>query len=154
MRLAVALLVTMLACSKAAAPLLPAAGLARVEALGGPAVFGPVFARLDSALTGAQRDTLRRTLPDSSSMYHMSLGLWLRNEVILEDTVLTAYMETQGVRQRDDMSDLLLQAYGAYLRGTPIDVRAIIARIPPPPTGFVRLPPPPAKHHDLLSNDR
>ena len=139
--LASALLVSMLACgSKAAAPSLPPAGPARVAALGGPKEFGPVFARLDSALTSSQRDTLRRTLPDSSGLYHMSLGLWLRNEVILGDTALTAYMETHAIRQRDDMSDLLLQAYGAYLRGTSIDVPAIRARSPPPPTGFVRLP--------------
>ncbi len=143
MRLAAALLVPMIACTgKAAGPVLPPTGPARVEALGGPSEFGPVFARLGSVLTGAQRDTLRRMLPDSSGVYHMPLGLWLRNEVIPGDTALTAYMEGHRVRHRDDMSDLLLQAYGAYLRGTPIDVPAIIARIPPPPTGFVRLPAP------------
>ncbi|HEY8832098.1 MAG TPA: DUF6794 domain-containing protein [Gemmatimonadaceae bacterium] len=144
MRLTIAILSTVLGCSssKVARPTLPPAGLARVVALGGPEELAPVFGRLDSSLSAARRDTLRRTLPDSSGLYHMSIGLWLRNEVIRDDTTLSRFMNRYRIRQRDDMSDLLLQAYGAYLRGTPIDVPAIIARIPPPPTGFRRLPAP------------
>ena len=128
-RLSFALLLLATGCSGRAEPAdrLPESGAARVAALGGPAEFAPVFTRLDSALPVDERVTLRRTLPDSSARYHMSIGLWLRNEVLRVDEPLMRYMMTQGIHQRDDMSGALLQGYGAHLRGERMSMDSVRA---------------------------
>jgi hypothetical protein len=91
------------------------------------------FRALDSLLTPAQRDTLRRTLPDTLARYHMSLGLFLRNGPLRTEEGLVRYFLAHGVRHRDDMSAVVLNAYGQYLRGETVDIAAAIRRVPPAP---------------------
>lgn len=110
-------------------------------------VVPPALARaivfLDSALPPATKDRLRHALPDSSIYYHMSLGMWLRNEAGLwRGGEIADSMRAHGVRHPDDMSDVILRAYGFYLRGKPINLDSLLGRVPPPPTGFELLGPP------------
>lgn len=100
-----------------------------------PLEFQPVFMALDTRLTRGQRDTMRTALRDSSWMYHMSVGLMIRNEFGLwRGGPLQSYFLARGVKHPDDMSGIVLEAYGSYLRGEPIDVPALIRRQPPAPS--------------------
>ncbi len=98
---------------------------------------------MDSALTPADRDTLRRWLPDSSIDLHMSVGLWLRNEAGLwKGGPIADSMRAHGIQHPDDMSDIILRGYGLYLRGESIDLDSLIRTAPQPPLpqSFEKLP--------------
>jgi hypothetical protein len=117
----------------------------RLTGVGEPAPmleFAKAFHTLDSALTPAQRDTLRRTLPDTKARYHMSVGLYIRNEVLRPATgePLVRYFLARGVSHRDDMSGVLLDLYGEYLRDQSLNIDGAIRRIPPPPKEFKVIP--------------
>lgn len=102
-----------------------------------PLALAPAFALLDSSLSATERDTLRRWLPDSAVLYHMSLGMWLRNNGGLwRGGPVADSLRSRGLQHPDDMSQLILQAYGLYLNDLPIDVAVLVAKIPPPPTGY------------------
>jgi hypothetical protein len=105
-------------------------------------VFAQAFRQLDSALTPEQRDTLRRTLPDTTAQYHMSVGLYIRNEILrpASGAPLLEFFAARGIQHRDDISGALLDLYGQYLRGQPLDVDGAIRRIPPAPKEFKVLP--------------
>ena len=102
-----------------------------------PPALAPAFRMLDSTLTLAQRDTLREWLPDGALRLHFSLGMALRNEAGLwRGGPVADSLRARGVRHPDDMSHVILLAYGHYLRGEPIDLAAIIQEVPPPPTEY------------------
>jgi hypothetical protein len=102
-----------------------------------PPAVAPAFALLDSALAPGVRDTLRSWLPDSAIRFHLSLGMWLRNEAGLwRGGPVADSLRVRGVQHPDDMSHVILQAYGLYLRGMPIDLAALVRAVPPPPVGF------------------
>ena len=93
-----------------------------------PAALVGVFQALDSALSIDQRSLLRRTLPDASLRYHFELGMWIRNEFGLwRGSALRDSLQALGVEHPDAMSDVVLKAYGLYLRQEPIDLRALAA---------------------------
>jgi hypothetical protein len=99
-----------------------------------PPALAPSFALLDSALTPAMRDSLRVLLPDRAIDLHLSLGMWLRNNGGLwRGGPVADSLRARGVRHPDDMSHVILQAYGLYLRERPIDLDALIRALPPPP---------------------
>ena len=105
-----------------------------------PALAG-AFAFLDSALTPASRDSLRRWLPDSAIALHLTVGMWLRNEAGLwKGSAIAESLRAHGVHHPDDMSDVILRGYGLYLRGDSIDLTSLIGSLAPPPTGFKVLP--------------
>ena len=102
------------------------------EFRGSPAL-APAFALLDSEFSEAQRDTLRQLLPDSAISLHFSVGLWLRNEARLwRGGPVADSLRARGVNHPDDMSHVILQAYGHYLRGDSVDLDVLINQIPPP----------------------
>jgi hypothetical protein len=107
-----------------------------------PPALAPAFVLLDSAFTSAEKDTLRQLLPDSAIVLHFSVGMWLRNEAGLwQGGPIADSLRARGVIHPDDMSDLILRAYGYYLRGDSVDLDALIRQIPPPPEReFVDLP--------------
>lgn len=99
-----------------------------------PAAIAPAFALLDSTLAAADRQTLRRTLPDSAGLYHHTLGMRLRNEAGLwRGGTVADSLRARGVRHPDDMSRVILQAYGFHLRGEPVPLDSLIRAIPPSP---------------------
>jgi hypothetical protein len=110
-----------------------------------PGEFVSSFRALDSLLTPAQRDTLRGTLPDTLARYHMSLGLFLRNGPLRTDEGLVRYFLAHGVRHRDDMSAVVLDAYGQYLRDEAVNVAAAIQRVPRAPAELYETLPPPRR---------
>jgi hypothetical protein len=85
-----------------------------------------VFQALDTVLSIEQRLLLRRTLPDDSHRYHFPLGMWIRNEFGLwRGGPLRDSLMALGIDHPDGMSDVVLKAYGLYLREEPIDLRAL-----------------------------
>ena len=99
-----------------------------------PPVLAPAFALLDSSLSRADRDALRRTLPDSAILYHLSLGRWLRNTGDLwKGGPVAESLRAHGVNHPDDMAQVILQAYGLYLRGKPINLDSLVRQLPPAP---------------------
>jgi hypothetical protein len=128
-RLVIVALVS-LACTKPAAHAAPAI----------PPAIAPAFALLDSVLSPAQKDTLRRMLPDSAGLYHFTLGLFLRNEGGLwKGGPVAESLLARGVKQPDNMFGIILAAYGLYLRGKPIDLDSLVRGVRPDPTGFKTL---------------
>lgn len=122
-------LVMALACARE-----PAARAPSARASAPPAALAGAFAFMDSALTPADRDPLRRWLPDSARSLHFTVGLWLRNEAGLwKGGPIADSLRAHGVRHPDDMSDVILRGYGLYLRGEPIDLDSLIRTVPPPP---------------------
>jgi hypothetical protein len=109
-----------------------------------PPALAPAIALLDSGFTEAEKDTLRKWLPDSAIVLHFSVGMWLRNEAGLwRGGPVADSLRARGVNHPDDMSHVILQAYGHYLRGDSVDLDAIIREIPPPPVReFIELPSP------------
>ena len=98
--------------------------------------FKRAFVKLDSALTEAERDSLRRTLPEAGWRYHLSVGLLIRNEILRPAAggePLVRYFIARDLRSMDDMSSVLLDLYGQYLRDQPLDVDAAIRRVPAAP---------------------
>lgn len=119
-----------------------------------PPEFRPVFRTLDTLLTAGQRDTLRTALRDSAWRYHFSLGLFLRNEFGLwRGGPLQSYFLARGVHHPDDMSDVLLRAYGEHLRGEPVDVPALIRTVTasPPLDSFRQAPKAPSSRRRSTS---
>lgn|ERR1017187_234079 len=98
-----------------------------------PAAIAPALALLDSVLPQADRDSLRHFLPDSACALHMSLGLWIRNHSDLRYGPVGDSFRARGVMQPDDMSHVILEAYGYRLRGLPIPLDSLIGALPPPP---------------------
>jgi hypothetical protein len=97
-----------------------------------PPALAPAFALLDSALSPASRDSLRRLLPDSVSELHFSLGMWLRNNGGLwKGGPVADSLRARGVTHPDDMSHLILTAYGFYLRGQRVPLDSLIRAVPP-----------------------
>ncbi len=99
-----------------------------------PAPVADAFRHLDREVPAEDRDTLRATPPAEMVRYHMGLGMYVRNELGLwRGGPLQDWFRANGVQHPDDMSGLLLEAYGLYLRGAPVNLDSIIAAVPPPP---------------------
>lgn len=99
-----------------------------------PEPIADAFRHLDREVPAEDRDTLRATPPGEMVRYHMGLGMYVRNELGLwRGGPLQDWFRAKGVRHPDDMSGVLLEAYGLYLRGAPVNLDSIIAAIPPPP---------------------
>lgn len=100
-----------------------------------PAAIAPAFALLDSALTDADRQRLERTLADSAALVHHTLGMWVRNEAGLwRGGPVADSLRARGVRHPDEMSLVILEAYGLHLRGAPIHLDSLIRALPPSPS--------------------
>lgn len=107
-----------------------------------PPVVADAFRRLDRELPPESRDALRAVPPGEMWRYHHSIGMYVRNNYGLwKGGPLQEYFLAKGLRHPDDMSGVLLEAYGVYLRGAPVDLDSLIRAIPPPP--LPEIPPPP-----------
>lgn len=92
-----------------------------------PPPVAEAFRRLDAEITPDDRETLRTTPPGEMVRYHMTLGRYIRNEYGLwRGGPLADCFLARGVDHPDNMSGILLEAYGAYLRGETVDVDAMI----------------------------
>jgi hypothetical protein len=108
-----------------------------------PEAIAPAVALLDSLLPATTRDSLRTILPDNAMALHMSLGMWLRGEAGLwKGGEVADSLQAHGLTHPDDMSHVILQAYGLYLNGRPIDLDSLIRTRPPAPSGFKTFAPP------------
>lgn len=99
------------------------------------------FALLDSALSPADRDTIRATPAAALIRYHFGLGMGLRNDLGLwSNSAARAPWERRGLRHPDDMSQVIIEAYWLYLHDAPIPLDSLVRATPPAPTGFKALP--------------
>lgn len=55
--------------------------------------------------------------PGDLSLYHFGLGTWIRNELLKDGSLLTAAFLRDGVSQKDDMSQRLMELFHLYARG-------------------------------------
>lgn len=105
-------------------------------------VVADAFRRLDRELPSETRDSLRATPPDGMWRYHLSVGMYVRNQYGLwKGGPLQHYFLAKGLRHPDDMSGVLLEAYGLYLRGAQVIVDSLIRASPPPPVPEASSPP-------------
>jgi hypothetical protein len=108
-----------------------------------PPVVADAFRRLDRELPSETRDSLRAAPPGGMWRYHHSIGMYVRNEYRLwHGGPLQDYFLAKGLRHPDDMSGVLLEAYGLYLRGARVNVDSLIRASPPPPPVLEASPPP------------
>lgn len=108
-----------------------------------PPVVSDAFRRLDRELPSGTRDSLRVTPPDGMWRYHHSIGMYVRNNYGLwKGGPLQDYFLARGLRHPDDMSGVLLEAYGLYLRGARVNLDSLIRASPPPPPVLEGSPPP------------
>ena len=135
-RRALALLLV-LGCARESAPPQLASADVRLQRSSAPVFLHSVFRQLDTVLTAGQRDTLSRLVPESTAIYHFSVGLYIRNEMGLwRAGPLAESLSIRGVKHPDDMSGIILATYAQYLRGDSVDVGRAIAAQPKPPAGF------------------
>ena len=110
------------------------------------------FAQLDRLLPDTLKQKLKHPDPEYGlSMYHFSLGLWMRNNWQLwGGSRLQKYFEGLGVHHPDDMSGIILRSYSDYLNGKSIDERAIkpLTVAEPTPIAALPSPPPPPPNFD------
>lgn len=102
-----------------------------------PAPLAEAFLHLDRQVPAEDRDVLRITPPGEMLRYHLGLGMYVRNEYGLwRGGPLQDLFREKGVRHPDDMSHVVLEAYGLYLRGATVNLDSIIAAMPPSPMKF------------------
>jgi hypothetical protein len=92
------------------------------------------FRHLDSALTADERAALRAMRPDGRADYQFRLGRLTRPEV----QAWSGANSVEAVREwhlyhPEDLEGFVLDAYGQYLRGEPVDLVGTARRVPPPP---------------------
>lgn len=82
------------------------------------------FAILDSLLSSEDVSLLKNEAEENISKYHMTLGLWIRNNWGLwnQDTPISKYFNDLGIYHPDDMSGIIIASYWRYLNGHPIDL--------------------------------
>lgn len=60
--------------------------------------------------------------------------MWLRNEAgPWSGGPIADSVRAHGLRHPDDMSGVILEAYGFYLKNQPINLDSLIRAVPPPP---------------------
>ena len=50
------------------------------------------------------------------SQYHFSLGLWIRNHLLQDNSQLYRAFRENGIMDKDDMSMLIIQLFYLYIR--------------------------------------
>lgn len=137
MILRVALLFLVAGCAADSSHLDDESSATRLQRTATPAFLYTSFRQLDSVLTGAQRDSLARVQPESTTIYHLGLGMYIRNSTGLwRQAPVAESLAARGIRHPDDMSGIILAAYAQYLRGDSVDLQRAIAAQPKPPQGF------------------
>jgi hypothetical protein len=135
-----AVLATVAGCRSPDAEIQPATVSALAEL---PPVVADAFRRLDRELPSETRDSLRAAPPGGMWRYHHSIGMYVRNEYGLwQGGPLQDYFRAKGLRHPDDMSGVLLEGYGLYLRGARVKVDSLIQASPPPPPELEASPSP------------
>jgi hypothetical protein len=83
---------------------------------------------LDEELPEAEKARIRNFgREEYVGMLHMSLGMWLRNNLGLWwDCPLARYFRDRGVAHADNMSGAILDVYWRHLRGETYDIPMII----------------------------
>ena len=116
---------------------------------GSSARLALIFRHLDTVLTVGQRAALRRTVmsspTDSTYQFMLSrvadtVGTWPPSLSVPDS--LVAAMRDWHLSSPEDLSGVGLDAYVQHLNGTPPNMLAVLARVPPAPrpSDFQSLP--------------
>lgn len=73
------------------------------------------FTMLDQLLKGPAREAFMQTPQDELSYYHMSFGLWIRNNMLCNDKQFVKKFKKVGLTQPDEMSHFILVKYHQFL---------------------------------------
>lgn len=86
------------------------------------------FSILDSLLSHDDINTIKNESEEGTIKFHMSLGLWIRNNWKLwnQNTPLSKYFNDLEIFHPDDMSGIIITSYWRYLNGKPINLESQI----------------------------
>lgn len=90
-----------------------------------PADLQACFVELDKMLPDSFKNELKRSQEGETIRYHMSLGMWMRNNWGLwGDSDLAKWFHNREVHHPDDMSGIILDSYWRQFNGKPIEFEA------------------------------
>jgi hypothetical protein len=94
-----------------------------------PATLSEALARLRQTLPPETIQEMRDGTEDDMRMYHMGLGLWIRNDWGLwARGPLYQDLAALGLRHPDDMSAVILTCFWRELHGKPLELEAQVAK--------------------------
>ncbi|MBP3434707.1 MAG: hypothetical protein J6K62_00025 [Clostridia bacterium] len=70
---------------------------------------------LDETLSREQKEAFMNQKYDDIYTNHFGLGMWIRNHMLQPDSSLYKVLNSVGMHQTDDMSDLLLRLFYIHL---------------------------------------
>lgn len=86
-----------------------------------PKDLDAAIAELDKMLPQGTKDKMRAGSEDNMAEYHLSLGMWMRNNWGLwKGLTLAKWFSQHDIHHPDDMSGIILTSYWRHLNGKPI----------------------------------
>lgn len=74
------------------------------------------FERISQAFDIQMLRTLMQCpFQEVATLHHFSLGLWIRNHLLAQDSPLFDHLTRAGLRTRDEMSGILLELFYLYI---------------------------------------
>jgi hypothetical protein len=95
-----------------------------------PEDIAAAMAELDRMLPADMREKIRRAKVEDMVEFHMSLGMWMRNnwELWGGGSPLASYFNGLGLHHPDDMSGVILDSYWRHLHGQPLAIDQQVAK--------------------------
>lgn len=86
-----------------------------------PTDLNDCFVQLKKLLKPEDINNMRNSTEDDMIMYHLGLGMWMRNNWGLwGGSRLARWFNAQGIKHPDDMSGIILDSFWRHLNNKPI----------------------------------
>jgi hypothetical protein len=83
-----------------------------------PLTLYDCYIALDNLLNDQAKNDIKKSSVDNLIMYHMGLGMWIRNNWIRQsNNRITGTLYNNGLKNIDDMSQIIIVGYHYYLNG-------------------------------------
>lgn len=77
-----------------------------------------VFPTLDEKMSAELKNYLACYNQECLADFHFSIGIWIRNNLLIDNEELYNIFVQYGIENMDDMSALIIQLYWKYLKKT------------------------------------
>jgi len=95
-----------------------------------PLTLNDCFMALDNLLTNEVKQDIKNSEVRSLVRYHMGLGMWIRNNWLRQsNNRITGLLYNNGLRNFDEMSQLIIIGYHYYLNGINKKIEELINEI-------------------------